>query len=72
MFTYSYRNTSGSLGEGEIEAGTRVFPRNFEFSRTSASVSINYGNGGHFREHFVYKITVIENKNMEIVFFIKA
>ena len=50
MFPYSYRNTSGSLGEREIDVGTQarrgVFPHNSEFSQTSTSVSITYGNMG--------------------------
>ena len=54
MFPYSYRNTSGSLGEREIEV---YFKRNFEFSQTSTSVSITYGNTGENVFYFFYKIT---------------
>ena len=63
MFPYSYRNTNGSLGEREIEVGItrarieRVFPRNSEFSQTSTSVSVTYGNTGKNVFYFFYKIT---------------
>ena len=45
----------------EHEPVGRVFPRNFDFSQTSTSVSIMYG---HTREnvfYFFYKTTRIEN-----------
>ena len=41
----------------EHEPVGRVFPRNFEFSQTSTSVSITYGNTGKNVFYFVYKIT---------------
>ena len=50
MSPYSYFYTSGSLGEPnekfklEHEPAGRVFPRNFEFSQTSTSVSKTYAN----------------------------
>ena len=52
MFPHSYRNTSGSLGEREIDN-----ERNIEFSQTSTSVSITYGNTG---ENVSFKISFIK------------
>ena len=47
---YSCGNTSGSLGEREIEVGRRArrasVSTQFEFSQTSMSVSTTYGNTG--------------------------
>ena len=47
VFPYSYRNTSGSLGEREIEVGIctispngECFHYNFKFFQTFTSVSI--------------------------------
>ena len=39
MFTYSYRNTSGSLGEREIEVGTRNFEKDRFFNGYSSLIS---------------------------------
>ena len=52
------RNTSGTLGEREIEG--RVFPLDcfhFEFSQTSTSYSITYGNTGGNVFYIFHRIT---------------
>ena len=60
MFPYSYRKTSGSLEEREIEVRKWkwVFPRHLQFSQTSTSGNMYvYGNMGKNVFYFFYKIT---------------
>ena len=54
MFPCSYKNTSGCLGEREIEVW---IPRNFEFSQTCMSFLYRMGTRGKNVLYFVYKIT---------------
>ena len=49
-----------------------LFPRYFEFSQTLTSVPVTYGSTEKNVFYFFYKITRIENYNVEIAFFIKA
>ena len=62
----------------EHEPAGRVFPRNFEFSQTSTSVSITRGNtrggggGGGDVFYAFYKNNQYRKFNVEIVFFVKA